>query len=67
MSWRRVRAQDVKVGDIIKVAGKARRVTRFEPYRHPTIDTPARIAMWDGDYGVEEGMTLFRNDTVEVS
>lgn len=47
----KVSAKEVKVGDIMWVGGTPRRITRIQPYVHPTIGEPWAIASSDGPEG----------------
>lgn len=61
MSTRKVCAADVKIGDDLWVGGKPHRITRIEPYTHPTIGEPWAIASSDGPEGIGKaawGITL---------
>lgn len=64
--WTTVRGKEVAAGDLIKVAGRAQRIETIEPYRHPEIDTPARLVYWIVADG-RDGMTVFDTDLVDVS
>jgi hypothetical protein len=62
MATRKVSARDVKVGDDLWVGGKPHRITRIEPYQHPSF--PGEMwaqAMSDGPEGIGKaawGITL---------
>lgn len=60
MATSRVQGRDVKVGDILWAIGNPHRITRIEPYVHPTIGEPWAIAYDDSDQrsGKPWGITL---------
>lgn len=55
--------QDIEVGDIIVFLGTPHRITRVEPYTHPTVEGAVAIAHAANGWGI----SLWRNVSVEVA
>jgi hypothetical protein len=55
-------AENIRVGDTIKVLSEVRRVTAVEPYNHPTIPEVFAIAKSGEGWGI----TLTHGMTFEV-
>jgi len=57
-----IRGSDVEAGMMIRFLGTPHLIVSMEPYRHPAIDAPARIAHGEDGWT----MTIFDGDLVEV-
>lgn len=63
-----VRGSELRVGDTIRLAGKARQLVRIEPYTHPVLGEayPARLAYWPTPDDHPDGVVVFDQDDFEL-